>query len=275
MKTKLLFFTFLFITGIVFAGCNQKNQYRPDAKVITEFNAKYPQAARVEWEAQKGYQSAEFRNNGTESEAWFENSGKWLMTKTELKYSALPTEVRNQLEKSTYAGWKKEEVHKIERDGMAPVYIIDLEKGEQETNLYYAENGTLVKTINDAQKEKRNNFMPVSPTLKDKISLKYPGATIIETDTGNGLLEVDIIDKGQIKELTFNDDLWVSTSWAVNKTDVPQNVIDALRKSSYSNYRIEDIHYVETPDHSYYLFDLEQGDKDTHLSIDPSGNILP
>lgn len=55
MKTRLILFILLFISGFAIAGCKQQNQYRPDAKIVAAFNNKYPQADKVEWEQKQGY----------------------------------------------------------------------------------------------------------------------------------------------------------------------------------------------------------------------------
>lgn len=274
MKTKFLVFVFLLISSLVMAACNQKNQYRPEAKIITAFNTKYPKADKVEWEAKQGFQVAEFYENNIECEAWFDNNGKWLMTKSDLRYSNLPQSIRENFEKSMYSNWKKEDINKIERTGMNPVYIVEVEKGGQETDLYYNEDGTLAKTLNDPVKDQPNNYMPVSPVISDLIVQKYPEATIIDTDMEKGKLEVDILDGGKTKEIIFNGNTWLSTSWEVRKAEVPTVVMEAFRGSAFGKYRIDDIHFYETPTTSYYLFDLEQGNSEVHLLIDPNGKII-
>ena len=77
MKTRLILFILLFISGFAIAGCKQQNQYRPDAKIVAAFNNKYPQSDKVEWEQKQGYYVAEFREDGIEHEAWFDGTGKW------------------------------------------------------------------------------------------------------------------------------------------------------------------------------------------------------
>ena len=241
MKTRLILFILLFISGFAIAGCKQQNQYRPDAKIVAAFNNKYPQSDKVEWEQKQGYYVAEFREDGIEHEAWFDGTGKWVMTESNLRYSSLPQAIREQFEKSVYSTWKKDDIDKIERAGMEAVYIIELEKEGLDTDLYYVGNGNLIKTVNEVSKEK---------------------------------LEVDILDGGKAKELIFQGNDWLSTSWEVSKAEVPSVVMETFRHSNFGKYRIDDIHFYETPNNSYYYFDLEQGNSEVHLSIDPTGNIL-
>lgn len=235
MKTRLILFILLFISGFAIAGCKQQNQYRPDAKIVAAFNNKYPQADKVEWEQKQGYYVAEFREDGIEHEAWFDGTGKWVMTESNLRYSSLPQAIREQFEKSVYSTWKKDDIDKIERAGMEAVYIIELEKEGLDTDLYYVGNGNLIKTVNEVSKEKRSSYMPVASDIQTWIKQKYLDATIIEMDNEKGKLEVDILDGGKAKELIFQGNDWLSTSWEVSKAEVPSVVMETFRHSNFGN----------------------------------------
>lgn len=260
-------------TGIVLTGCNQKKQYRPDTKIVNAFNSKYPKAERVEWEQKHDYYVAEYHDNNMESEAWFDQAGKWMMTETNMKYNQLPQAIRTHFEQSSYSNWKKDDVDKIERVGMQPVYIIEIEKEGQDTDLYYNANGQLVKTVNDVKRNDNYNYLPIPAVLSNKIKEKYPDATIIESENKNRKTEIDILQNGKSKEVIFNGNDWEATSWEVRKSEVPSVVMEAFRKSEYGKYRIDDIYFYETTSENYYLFDLEQGDTDVHITIDLNGKI--
>lgn len=275
MKAKLLFLMFFLITGIVMAGCNQRSKYRPEAKVVSSLNAKYPQASRVKWEQEKGYQVAEFHEKGVECKAWFNNDGKWIMTESDIKYSALPAAIRSDVEKGEYSNWKKDDVDKIERAGMAAVYVLEMKKDAQETELYYTESGELVKVITEGQKKQKLAYMPLNQSVRDKITLKYPKATIIEADEENGMLEVDILDDGKNKEVLFTpQNEWVSTTWEIRKSDIPAAVNAILDEAPYKDYRIDDVHFVETPSKSYYWLELEKGNSELKLAVTPEGEVV-
>ena len=172
MKTRLILFILLFISGL--AGCKQQNQYRPDAKIVAAFNNKYPQSDKVEWEQKQGYYVAEFREDGIEHEAWFDGTGKWVMTESNLRYSSLPQAIREQFEKSVYSTWKKDDIDKIERAGMEAVYIIELEKEGLDTDLYYVGNGNLIKTGKFVELIKeRNPWAKKSGTIKE-FHMRWP-----------------------------------------------------------------------------------------------------
>ena len=155
-----------------------------------------------------------------------------------------------------------------------PQAEIEHEKEGLDTDLYYVGNGNLIKTVNEVSKEKRSSYMPVASDIQIWIKQKYPDATIIVMDNEKGKLVVDILDGGKAKELIFQGNDWLSTSWEVSKAEVPSVVMETFRHSNFGKYRIDDIHFYETPNNSYYYFDLEQGNSEVHLSIDPTGNIL-
>lgn len=274
MKTKLLFFASFLAFCFLWLGCNSKNQYRPDTKIVSAFNQKYPNAKNIEWDTENGYQVADFRDNNMKQEAWFDNNGKWVMTKTDLRYNDLPSGIRNQFEKSMHNSWKKEDIIKLERTGMTTVYVVEVEKEGLETDLYYTENGNLIKTVGDLKKGQQTNYLPIAPTLKNKILQKYPNATILDTDDEKGRLHVDILDNGKSKEVVFDRDNWISTSWKINKADLPSTVMNALRNSEYNNHKIDDVYFYETPDSSYYRLELEHNDRDVYVDIDNTGQFL-
>lgn len=150
-----------------------------------------------------------------------------------------------------------------------------MKKDGQEAELYYSENGELMKVITERQKKQKLAYMPLDQSVRDKITLKYPKAVIIEADEENGMLEVDILDKGINKEVVFSPrNEWISTSWEVRKNDIPAAVSAILDEAPYKDYRIDDAHFVETPDQSYYLLELEKGNSEIKLAVTPEGEIV-
>ena len=121
------------------------------AELSNALAKEHPNAQRIEWETKGAYYVADFHEDNFEKEAWFTKDGVWQMTETDLRYADLPAPVRSSYESSTYYNvWKVEDVDKLERKEMAVVYIIEVEKGNQEMDLYYSEDGILVKEVADA-----------------------------------------------------------------------------------------------------------------------------
>lgn len=271
MKTKFLLLM-LTVSLFAFGSCNDDdNNYQPDSKYITALRTKYPEATNAVWELKHTYTVAEFYLNGIETEVWFDGNGKWVMTESDIRYEQLPAVVQEAFSQSSYASWKKEDIDKIERVDAATVYIIEVENGNQEYDLYYSEDGTLVKAIADT--DGNDIYLPLPNAVKELIAQKYPQAVIIETETKPYGLEIDIIDGRIHKEVVFNtQNEWVSTSWEILATEVNAVAMNAFRASSYSSYAIDDIDYYTTPAGDYYLFELE-AEPDIYLNIDLEGNI--
>ena len=101
--------------------------------------------------------------------------------------------------------------------------MIDVEKTENGTetdiDLYYSEDGILVKTVVDAEKDNDyENMLPQTPTSGIDAWLKenYPEARIIDIDKEDGLTEVEIIDNRLVREILFT----ASGEWLLTKTEI-------------------------------------------------------
>ena len=102
----------------------------------------------------------------------------------------------------------------------------------------------------------------------------YPNAVIIETDRDNGNIEVDIIDQNIGKEVVFNSaNEWIYTSWDVRPNALPDAVKTTVT-TNYPDYMIDDVDFYETPTGNYYDIEIEKGDKDVHIKVSESGELL-
>lgn len=275
MKVKLSVLALALCGLFAFISCDDDDNYQPDQTVTKAFDEKYPGVGKVEWETKSGYEVADFHLSGNDAEAWFDNKGNWVMTKTEINFGLLPENVRTELKKSIYADWKYTDYDKLERSNAATVYVIEAEQGEKEVDLYYTEDGVLIKVVNDSDDD-HNNFQPViiPQAITDSINKMYAGATILEFDQEKNGFEVDILHNNIYKDVYFNtENQWISTEWDITKDQVPAIVMNALQASEYKNYTIDDIDLIEKPEGTFYVFDLEQGDNDVEVTFDSEGNI--
>lgn len=276
MRTKLSVLTLAMCGLLAFTSCDDDdNNYLPDQTVTKAFDTKYPDAGKVEWETKSGYEVADFHISGNDAEAWFDNKGNWLMTKTEINFGLLPEAVRKDLRANEYADWKYTDFDKLERSNAATIYVIEAEQGEKEVDLYYAEDGTLIKVVNDTDDD-NSHFQPttIPQAITDAINEMYAGATIVDFDQEKNGFEVDILHNSIYKDVYFNAaNEWISTEWDITEDKVPAIVMNALKASDYKNYRIEDIDQIEKPAGTFYLFELEQGDNDVEVTISAEGNI--
>ncbi len=280
MKTKLSVLALALFGIIAFTACDDDdNKYFPDETVTKAFDQKYPNVDKVvEWETKAGYEVAEFYLDGNEAEAWFDKSGRWLMTKTEISYGLLPEPIRVDIGNGEYKDWKKTDIDKVERavgDAITTIYVVELENGNQDVNLYYAPDGTIIKTVPGGS-GLPDNFLPVeTPTaIVDFINQKYPGAVIIEVDFDITDYEVDIVHDNIYKDVYFkpNND-WLYTEWELRASELPINIMDVIQSTGYGEYQIDEITYIEQPNNSGYRIELEKGEKEVEMFITSDGIV--
>lgn len=260
-------------------ACNDDDDpaWTPDEPVVRTFNQMFPLAQRVEWKTAGNYIVADFYYENQEKDAWFDKNGKWYMTETDLSFEALPEKIKTAFSNSEYSSWKVDDVDLLERIEMEKIYLIEVEQGNVERDLYYTEDGTLLKVIEDANGDDEHWPAESLPQeIKDYLNTHYKGAKIIEYDTERGITEVDIFHENRYKEVKFGQNYaWISTSWDVWEKEVPAVVMTTIR-SQYAGYEIDDIEYVErAAGVAVYLFELEKGEKDLYVMVDADGNIVP
>jgi len=146
MKMKIFF---LSLVSALSFSCSD-DMYTPDAAVKATFKSMFPKAIFVDWEMEAGYVNAEFTHDGTRKDAWFETNGSWLMTETDIRSSDIPAAIKNALNQSEYADWRIDDADYLEFADADPMYVLDMEKGENEVDLYFAADGTLKETKKDS-----------------------------------------------------------------------------------------------------------------------------
>jgi len=277
MKTKMTIFASLLLAGFAFTSCDddKDDNYTPDEKIVNALHEKYPNAQRVEWELKNNHYVADFYQDNIEKEAWINTKGEWVMTESDILFKDLPQAIQSSFNESEYKDWKIDDVDMLERAELETVYVIEIEKGKQEFDLYYAEDGTLVKAIEDTDNDEDYQPASVPEVLKAAINMQYPGAAILDIEVEKGITEIDIIHENIAKEVHFDgSNTRLYTSWDVNRKDVPAKVLDTI-KQNYASYVIDDIEYKESTDGSkVYIFELEQGDNEIRMTVDTEGNIV-
>lgn len=276
MRTRNLLFTALLVSGFAFTSCDDDDDnYTPDGKIQEAFINKYPNAQRVEWEKKYDHYVADFYLDGIEREAWINSQGEWVMTESDIRFNDLPTAIQTAFQESEYKAWKVDDVDLLERVEMDPVYVIEVEQGKQEFDLYYAEDGTLIKAVEDTDNDDEHRPTSIPEALKTVIDTRYPGAVILDMDTEKGIIEIDIRHENISKEVHFNSqNEWLYTSWDVKRADVPATVLNTVTQN-YANYTIDDIDREERANgDNVYVFELEQGNKEIHVTVDTEGNIV-
>lgn len=277
---RKIFLTFAPVIGtLALCGCNKDDNNLPPGSETAEtmFKAKYPEATATEWEKKGDYWVVDFRQNTKASEAWFGQTGEWYLTETDVLYDALPETVKTAFSTGEYQSWHIDDIDIIERLGMDSVYVLEVEQGKDEYDLYYSPDGTLLKAVADSHDNDDNGkYLPstLSDRAKTYIAANYTEAKILEIEQERDMIEVDILDGATHRELLFDaNGEWVRTETEIKRTAVPQNIMDALSASAYASYKIDDVSYYETPQRNYYRFELESASQDVELNITLEGVV--
>lgn len=146
MKLKLYFILLALLGAVTLQSCDNDDDLNTVSPALQKALAeKYPGATRIEWEVEAGYYVADFLDNNSETSAWFAADGTWHMTETDILYNALPEAVKTSFQQGEYSTWRIDDVDKIERPDAETVYILEVEKGNQELYLRYSPAGVIQK----------------------------------------------------------------------------------------------------------------------------------
>lgn len=265
-------------------GCDDdnKNSVKVPVAVQNAFGQMFPNVGHVEWSGKGGYMVADFRDGGTDMQAWFDAGGKWYMTEEDVLYARLPQAIRSAFESGEYAAWRVDDVDKLMREGLETIYVLEVEQGQQEFDLFYSEDGVLVQATADTDRDEdgdHEDMLPqeLSQAIKDFIAQKYPGSRIVDAEHEKGNFEVEIVDGRTSREVCFGEgDVWLWTKTEVRSSEVPPVVMQTLQASQYAGWEIDEVEHYDGSDREWYLFDLEdpQSDREMQLKIQADGAIF-
>lgn len=303
---RILSLCHILLTGsfVLMTSCNDNDDLHSNPvpenipeKVILEFNAKYPNATNVTWSTKDTYAVANFYLPSTRTEshepnntAWFNMAGHWNMTETEISYQQLPEAVKTAFEASPYASWRIDnEIDKLQRsDNNETLYIIEASQKEgnveTEVDLYYTEEGILVKEIVNAETDNDyHEYLPQQPegNIQTWLDQNFPNVRIVDYDCEQNGTEVEIIANGLKHEILFdNQQQWVYTKTEYERRDltqIPTSILNHLRTSPYytSDNAIDDVEKYTTRDNgTYYCFELKTAyDDDVKVYVNETGII--
>ena len=104
-----------------------------------------------------------------------------------------------------------------------------------------------------------NQNINVEKLVKDQIETKYNDAVIVETETVNNQIKVDIIHQQKEKDVLFNNQgVWQSTKYDMPKSELPKKIKEVIENSKYSSYKISDVEVIETPSKNIYEIELDK-----------------
>lgn len=143
MKTKINVFILTLFSVFVFNACDDEN-FAPDNKLQNTFNTMFPNAKFVEWEKEHGYYQADFVDNGLEKEVWFDSNGNWILTETDYE-GKIPEIIIEAMKTTEYTDWRIDDVDYIEHYQDDPFYVVEIEKGNSEKDLFFSKDGEFIR----------------------------------------------------------------------------------------------------------------------------------
>jgi len=151
---KVLIAIALLVTG--FAQAQKLKESEVPKAVKDSFAKRFPNLKGVEWSKESETEfEAEFKNAGKEQSANFDQAGKWLVTETEIKKADLPQAVQASIAKE-FAGYKVEEVEKVETANDGIQYEVALEKGESNYEVLLSADGKVLKKEEKKEKDDKD-----------------------------------------------------------------------------------------------------------------------
>ena len=124
------------------------------------------------------------------------------MTESDILFQESPEAIQTAFGESEYKDWRVDDLDMLERVEMETVYVIEVEKSKQEFDLFYAEDGTLIKAVEDVDNNDYYQPNTVSEVLKNFINNNYPQATIVDIEIEKGITEIDILHDNKAKNYT-------------------------------------------------------------------------
>jgi len=141
MKNLFFLIAAFAITSLIV--CGQTSEDVP-AKVKTTFAKKFPNSTNVKWVKESDNEwEAEFKMEGKEYSANFDNTGTWMETEYKIGTNEIPATVKATIEKE-FAGYKIEE-SELSETADGKVYEFELKNDKEEMEVVIDMNGNIVK----------------------------------------------------------------------------------------------------------------------------------
>ena len=279
MNAKISVLTSFACFILLLAGCSRDNEnipggIEPPKTILDAFNLKYPEATDTEWTVDDDYYVIGFKNNHLDNKAWFSHTGVWAMIKTDLPLNQLPEAISASIRQSNYADWLIEEVDTIGRAGMGTVYKVEVEKGKQETDLYYTVYGNLIKAIDDAVNQEDIPIV-VPDKIANLMEVTFAGAELLDIEKQTFDVKLAILDKTVFKTVLLNEEYsWQSTTWQLSEKEVPATILESFNASEYSHDKITHIYIYTDADGAFYKFSVIHNGQEVTVTFDVFGNIV-
>lgn len=149
MKKSIAFIVVMLPATFTFA---QKLKEADVPSAVKEaFVKKYP-GAKAEWEKEGSDYEAEFKLDKVETSAVFAANGTFKEVEQEIKISELPKSVSEYCTKN-FVGYKLDEATKITDSTGKVWYEVEMEKGKEEIDAVFDDQGNFIKRSEESGKE--------------------------------------------------------------------------------------------------------------------------
>lgn len=143
MKKIMLVVVVILVAGLTKA--QELKESEVPSVVKESFAKRFPKAKEVKWTKESATEfEAEFESGEMEQSANFDQTGKWLVTETEIKKLDLPEAVLVTITKE-FPGYKVEEAEKGETFDKGIFYEAELEKGKLKYEVQFSADGKILK----------------------------------------------------------------------------------------------------------------------------------
>lgn len=115
----------------------------------------------------------------------------------------------------------------------------------------------------------------VPSAVKTAFSSKFKAAKHVKWDKENDeAWEAEFKMNNTSYSANFsNEGEWMETEHEVDMNDLPQAISQTL-KEQFADYEIEEAEISETPNGTYYEFEMEKGETDMEVAIDEQGKVV-
>lgn len=120
---------------------------KPQKQITKSFNETYPDARDVEWEFENGCWVVSYEtgwgSDKVEYESWYDAEGNWIMTKREIRISAVPQHIKDSLAADPEYGSSRLEDNEVEHYDVPTVdfYRFDIIHNGREMEIDVTESG--------------------------------------------------------------------------------------------------------------------------------------
>lgn len=278
MNAKISVFTIFTCFALLLAGCSKDDEnipggIEPPETILDAFNQLYPNASDTEWTVNNDYYVVTFDNNNLDNTVWLNHSGVWSMIESELPLNQLPQAINTSIKQSAYADWNIEEADTIGRAGFGTVYKVEVEKGNQDTDLYYSVYGNFIKSINANGNEDTPIIVP--DQVANLMELTFHGSILLDIINQTDGVQLIMLDGSIFKIAELNEAYsWQSTTWQISDSDVPGVVMNGFLQSGYGSDTIESIYVLVDANGTFYKFNVIHNGNAVTVEFDVFGNIV-